>query len=63
MRLMRTLTVSCCAKPELLSSSTRKEKGKRSEVMETIAHLESTRWEHLVERIIGDDLIFCRLME
>ena len=34
---------------------------KRSAVMETIAHLESMRWEHLVERIIEDDLIFYRL--
>jgi len=31
---------------------------KRSAVMETIAHLESMRWGHLVERIIKDDLIF-----
>jgi len=31
---------------------------KRSAVMETIAHLESMRWEYLVERLIEDDLIF-----
>jgi len=34
---------------------------KRSAVMEGIAHLESMRWEHLVERIIEDELIFYRL--